>query len=169
MPDRTRLIIGAEPIAGLIDMLRHARRTTIKAISGLTPAQLDHQHDPESNSIGALLTHIAAVEVWYQVNTFECRDWTAEDDVLCGGAVELRPSLCETIREQPLEFYLDSMATIRARTERELRMRDEEWLLRVEPFGDDCDASNYWKWFHVCEDEINHRGQMRWLRKRLPS
>jgi hypothetical protein len=23
-------------------------------------------------------------------------------------------------------------------------------------------------WFHTAEDEINHRGQMRWLRARLP-
>jgi hypothetical protein len=26
----------------------------------------------------------------------------------------------------------------------------------------------HWAWFHVAEDEINHRGQMRWLRARLP-
>jgi len=25
----------------------------------------------------------------------------------------------------------------------------------------------HWAWFHVAEDEISHRGQMRWLRKRL--
>ena len=26
----------------------------------------------------------------------------------------------------------------------------------------------HWAWFHVAEDEVNHRGQMRWLRARLP-
>jgi hypothetical protein len=25
----------------------------------------------------------------------------------------------------------------------------------------------HWGWFHVAEDEINHRGQIRWLRARL--
>jgi hypothetical protein len=25
------------------------------------------------------------------------------------------------------------------------------------------------RWFHVAEDEINHRGQIRWLRPRLPT
>jgi hypothetical protein len=27
----------------------------------------------------------------------------------------------------------------------------------------------HWAWFHAAEDEINHRGQIRWLRKRLPT
>lgn len=27
-------------------------------------------------------------------------------------------------------------------------------------------ANNYFKWFHVFEDELNHRGQIRWLRIR---
>jgi hypothetical protein len=27
----------------------------------------------------------------------------------------------------------------------------------------------HWAWFHVAEDEINHRGQIRWLRSRLGS
>jgi len=26
----------------------------------------------------------------------------------------------------------------------------------------------HWAWFHQAEDEINHRGQIRWLRSRLP-
>ena len=26
----------------------------------------------------------------------------------------------------------------------------------------------HWAWFHVAEEEINHRGQIRWLRARLP-
>jgi uncharacterized damage-inducible protein DinB len=173
MPDRTLLALGVEPglpvsIAGLIDMLRYTRKTTIQAVTGLTPSQLDHQHDPASNSIGALLSHIAAVELWYQANTFDGREWSAEDHDQWIAAIEFRPELREKIGGWPLELYLDSLATIRARTERELRLRDEEWLLRIEPF-EDRDANNYWKWFHVCEDEINHRGQIRWLRKRLPA
>jgi hypothetical protein len=27
----------------------------------------------------------------------------------------------------------------------------------------------HFAWFHTAEDEVNHRGQMRWLRKRLAS
>lgn len=145
-------------------MLVYARYTTHQAIEGLTAAQLDHRHDAQSNSIGALLLHIAAVELWYQAHTFERRAWTAEEDAQWLAWVELRGD----VTGRPLEFYLDMLSSIRTRTESELRARDDEWLLRVESF-EGTDANNYWKWFHVCEDEINHRGQIRWLRKRLPA
>jgi len=150
-------------IGPLIDMLVYARYTTLQAIEGLSAAQLDHQHDAQSNSIGALLLHLAAVELWYQTDTFDGREWTADEDAQWLEWLELRG----TAAGRPLEFYVDTLASIRVRTESELRARDDEWLLRIEPF-EGTDANNYWKWFHVCEDEINHRGQIRWLRKRLP-
>jgi hypothetical protein len=27
--------------------------------------------------------------------------------------------------------------------------------------------SNYWQWYHVYEDEINHRGEMSWRLSRM--
>jgi len=165
MPD---LVIGHETgneAGGLVDMLRYTRRGTIKAVEGLTAAQLDHRFDADSNSIGALLLHIAAVETWYQANTFEGRDFTAEEAARWTLWLDLGPPSRQP-QNQPLEFYLDTLAAIRTRTERELLARDDDWLRRVERF-EDVAANNYWKWFHVCEDEINHRGQIRWLRKRL--
>jgi hypothetical protein len=39
----------------------------------------------------------------------------------------------------------------------------------MEPrFFDDQPTNNFCKWFHVCEHEANHRGQMIEIRKRLP-
>jgi len=169
MSERRQLTLGVDrslpiSIAGLIDMLRYARKTTVDAVLGLTPRQLSHRHDAASNSIGALLWHIAAVEWWYQINTFDRRDWSEDEQAKWEAGLDLIPDT----QEHPLEHYLDALATVRTRTERELALRDEGWLLAVEPF-DDVDSNNYWKWFHVCEDEINHRGQIRWLRKRLPA
>lgn len=144
-------------------MLRYARETTIKAVEGLTVAQLDHRFDADSNSIGALLRHIAAVETYYQVLTFDGRDLNAEENERWLGALEMK----HDVTGLTLESYLDALAAVRERTERELVKRDDDWLFRIEPW-DGEDANNYWKWFHVCEDEISHRGQIRWLRKRLP-
>jgi uncharacterized damage-inducible protein DinB len=163
MTDPSLFVLGTQA-GGLLDMLRYVRHTTIKTVEGLTAAQLDHRFDAQSNSIAALLLHVAAVESWYQVNSFEGREWTPDEETKWLTWVDLAPH--EPLG-QPLPYYLDALASVRARTERELRNRDEEWLLRIEPFGD-VDANNYWKWFHVCEDEVNHRGQIRWLRKRLP-
>ena len=29
-------------------------------------------------------------------------------------------------------------------------------------------TNNYCKWFHVCEHESNHNGQIKWIKSRLP-
>ena len=42
----------------------------------------------------------------------------------------------------------------------------DAWLDAQTPFWGGKPANNYFKWFHVFEDELNHRGQIRWLRKR---
>ena len=66
---------GYAPTVGrLVAMLCYARHTTLKAVAGLTREQLDHLHDEDSNSIGALLAHVATVERGYQVVTFDERD-----------------------------------------------------------------------------------------------
>src|SRR4051794_40312857 len=126
MTEPSLFVLGTEA-GGLLDMLRYVRHTTIKAVEGLTASQLDHRFDAQSNSIGALLLHVAAVESWYQVNSFDVREWTAEEESKWLTWVDLAPH--EPLG-QPLQFYLDTLASVRARTERELRARDEEWLLR---------------------------------------
>jgi len=64
-------------------------------------------------------------------------------------------------------YGVHELAEARRVTLAGLASRDDEWLeqpLRAAP------AMNaHWAWFHVAEDEINHRGQIRWLRSRLPS
>jgi uncharacterized damage-inducible protein DinB len=164
-------VLGADAglppsLSGLLGMLHYARETTLQAVRGLSTAQLDQRHDQESNSIGALLFHLAAVEAWYQANTFDRREWSAEEAARWKIGIDLGPEAAREIVGHPLEHYTEILAEVRQRTERELREKDERWLLTPEPFGE-VEANNYWKWFHVCEDEINHRGQIRWLRKRL--
>lgn len=159
---------GVSPqISGLIGMLRYARETTLRTVAGLSVKDLDHLHDPDSNSIGALLYHMAAVEAAYQANTFDQREWNAAEIARWQVAMDLGPKARTQIREHPLDYYVAQLAELRSRTERELRVRDDDWLAESGPFFD-YTVNNYWKWFHVCEDEINHRGQIRWLRKRLP-
>jgi Protein of unknown function (DUF664) len=73
-PLRLEPIPGYTPTIGrLVGMLTYARSTTVAAVEGLTVAELDHLHDAHSNSIGALLAHIVAVERSYPVMTFEDR------------------------------------------------------------------------------------------------
>ena len=170
MPDRKQYLLGTDaelplPIAALLDMLRLTRAATLKAVADLSIEQLDHRHDAQSNSIGSLLWHIAAVERWYQVNAFEDRAWSPADAEEWDIPLDLGEK-AHAHGGKPVEHYVEILTRVRATTERELRTRDVAWLLEAGPL-EDVDVNNYWKWFHVCEDEIGHQAQIRWLKKRL--
>lgn len=45
----------------------------------ITVEELDYLHSPDGNTIGMLLSHIAGVEYFYQVDTFEKRDLNEEE------------------------------------------------------------------------------------------
>lgn len=166
-PLRIGPLPGYAPAIGrLVGMLAYARATTIAAVDGMTIAELDHLHDDRSNSIGALLAHIASVERVYQVLTFEDRDLTAEEEANWAGALDLGREGRRTLRGAPLEHYLEALATARQRTLAELARRDDAWL--EQPVRAAPRMNVHWAWFHVAEDEINHRGQIRWLRARGP-
>ena len=162
-------IDGYSPEIGrLVVMMSYVRHTTLQAASKLTTEQLDHIHDPTSNSIGALLAHVAAVEVSYQCATFDRRGLSAEEKDRWGAALELGERAQTELRGKALDHYVADLTEVRERTLRELARRDDAWLEETRPFWGGHLANNYFQWFHVFEDEINHRGQIRWLRKRLP-
>jgi uncharacterized damage-inducible protein DinB len=166
-PYRILPLAGYTPTIGrLVAMLSYARHTTLDAVDGLTREQLDHLHDERSNSIGALLAHIAAVEHGYQLVTFEEREPTAEENEAWSAALKLGTTGRREIRGHELQYYVDQLQRTREGTLAALRARDDAWLeapLRIAPA-----LNAHWAWFHVAEDEINHRGQIRWLRARLP-
>ena len=165
-PIRIEAIDGYTPAIGrLVGILTYARSTTISAVDGLTIDQLDHLHDGESNSIGALLAHVAAVERSYQILTFEDRLMTAEENELLGAALKLGEVGRRELRGRAVEDYLGELASVRRVTLTALAERDDEWLDRSVTQAPRINA--HWAWFHVAEDEINHRGQIRWLRARL--
>jgi hypothetical protein len=55
---------------------------------------------------------------------------------------------------------------VRTRTLDDLAGRDDRWLDEESLYGGKHTANNYFKWFHAVVDEINHRAQIRLLRKR---
>jgi uncharacterized damage-inducible protein DinB len=148
-------------------MLTYARSTTLAAVAGLSTTALDHLHDVESNSIGALLAHIAAVERSYQIMTFENRLLSPEENERWSIPLKLGADGRRSLRGHALEHYLDELTAVRRRTLDELAARDDAWLDRSVAVAPRINA--HWAWFHVAEDEINHRGQIRWLRARLPT
>jgi Uncharacterized protein conserved in bacteria len=164
---RIESLPGYAPMMGtLVGILTYARETTLAAVAGLSVEQLDHLHDDASNSIGALLAHFAAVERSYQCLTFEDRPPNAKEMAMWHAALSLAAEGRAKLRGQPLEHYVRELADARRVTLEQLAERDDDWLARPVPAASAMNA--HFAWFHVAEDEINHRGQIRWLRGRLP-
>jgi uncharacterized damage-inducible protein DinB len=158
---------GYTPTIGrLVGMLTHARQTLLTAVDGLSRDALDHLHDPRSNTIGALLAHAVAVERWYQVLTFDEREPSPKEAAAWSAALNLGEEGRRRLKGRELQSYVDELNGVRQVTLEALRARDDAWLEGPLPVAPDLNA--HWAWFHVAEDEINHRGQIRWLRARLP-
>jgi uncharacterized damage-inducible protein DinB len=158
---------GFTPQVGrLVSMLDYVRHTTLAAVAGLGLDELDYVHDAQSNSIGALLSHIAAAEVGYQAATFQGRELNAQEKQEWDAALALGDRARQEIRSHGLAYYLSRLEQVRATTLLELGRRDDGWLQEETAFGNGQRVNNYFKWFHVLGHELNHRGQIRWLRTR---
>jgi len=169
-------ILGPKPgytpqLGTLVSMLTWMQPAVIGPVKGLTQAQLDYLFDTNANSIGALLLHLAATERFYQLHTFDGMKWgdfPKEEQERWGAAMELGDAGRKTIKGHDLKFYTDAMTEVRERSLAEFKKRDDTWLMTVDktwPWGP---TNNYCKWFHVCEHESHHAGQIDLLLKRVP-
>lgn len=154
-------------ISHLISMMNFARKTTIDSVEGLSISDLDFLLDDKSNSIGMLLYHIASVDFIYRIITFEDRVMNKEEEDFWGPALNLGDLGREKIKGNSLSFFTDLLFQTREETLQKFRNVNDDWLFKKTPFWDNLDANNYFKWFHVFEDEINHRGQIRIIKKRI--
>jgi uncharacterized damage-inducible protein DinB len=143
----------------------------LSATKGLTQADLDVLFDQNANSIGALMLHLAATETYYQMNTFDGMKWGSwSDDIKqkWDPAMDLGDAGRKTIKGHDRDYYVNILHEVREKTLSEFRKRDDAWLLAADktfPWGP---TNNLCKWFHVCEHEAHHTGQIAMLRKRLP-
>ena len=163
---------GYSPHVGtLVSMLTWMRDTILYPVRGLSTKELDYLHDDKSNSIGAMLLHLAATERFYQVNTFEGRrwgDWDPKDRETYAVAMELGERARKEIKGNSLDFYLEKLSSVREHTLSEFAKRDDDWLMETDDnFWSNGPTNNYCKWFHVCEHESNHNGQIKWISSRL--
>lgn len=162
---------GYSPYVGiLVSMLNYNRESIISMVKNMTVDNLDYLLDKNSNSIGALLLHLAATDKFYQLNTFEGRDFNDEEKKIWSAAWSLGDKGRAEIKGQPVKYYLDILAEVRNKTLEELKKKDDDWLMVVDTKWSrpNQPLNTFWKWFHVCEHESNHRGQIAYQRTRLP-
>lgn len=164
---------GFSPQIGtLVSMMNWMRTTILMPVQNLTVEQLDYLHDSKSNSIGAMLLHLAATERYYQLHTFEGKKWGSWDESIKKQwdiPMSLGEAARKTIKGNNLDYYLNALKDVREKTIEEFKKRDDKWLMSIDPnFFSNQPTNNYCKWFHVCEHESNHNGQIKWIKSRLP-
>jgi len=171
------LVIGPRPgytpaIGTLVSMLTYMNDAVTGPLKGLTMADLDHLFDANANTIGALLLHLAATEKYYSMNTFENKKWDSWSDEIkkqWDPAMNLGDAGRKAIKGHDLDYYLNVLHETREHSLAEFRKRDDAWLVSGETQQFGANKVNiHWKWFHVCEHESHHSGQIAFLMKRLP-
>jgi hypothetical protein len=169
-------IIGPKPgyapqLGTLTSMMAFMRNQVVHSVAGLKQAELDFLLDAHANTIGALLLHLAATETFYQLHTFDGLAWGKFPEAAMkkwSAASELGDAGRAGIKGNELDYYLKALSETREKTLAEFKKRDDKWLFAVDkgwPWGP---TNNYCKWFHVCEHEANHNGQIKLLKGRLP-
>ncbi|MFD2245523.1 DinB family protein [Pontibacter ruber] len=159
---------GFSPQIGtLVSMMNWMRMVVLGSVQQMTVEELDYLHDAKANTIGAMLLHLAATERFYQVNTFEGKPWERAENRQWDIPLNLGAAARKHIKGNSLNYYQNILEETREKTLTEFRKRDDAWLMAVDrkwPWGP---TNNFCKWFHVCEHESNHNGQIKWIRGRL--
>jgi uncharacterized protein DUF664 len=161
----------APHIGTLSSMMAFMRGQVTRSVAGMKLADLDFLFDAKANTIGALLMHLAATETYYQLHTFQGMPWgkfPEEANKKWEAASELGDRGRASIKGNELQHYLDMLQETRAKTLAEFKKRDDKWLFAIDKTWGWGPTNNYCKWFHVCEHEANHNGQIKFLKSRLP-
>ena len=153
-------------IGTLVEMLNYARLTTLQAVDGLERSELDTTFPDFPHSIALQLAHLAAAERAYQYISF--RNIDPFEDV-----PEYAPYLGAmtygehgfVLPRQALDKLLRELEEARQDTLAELKTRDDAWLTERLTLPGFTDMNQHWLWFHVMEEELVQRGQIRLLRE----
>ncbi len=150
-------------ISILVSQLDWMRRVGLTRVERLTQEDLDWLPGPDGNTIGALLLHLAASETYYQIHTFDGLPWANTSQEIkkrWGPAMRLGDLGRRLVKGHDLTFYVDALEEVRERTLTELGKRDDLWLMSIDENWFWGPTNNFCKWFHICEHESHHLGQI---------
>lgn len=151
-------------IGNLISMLDDLKQRITRSVERLDQEDTDFLLDEDANRIGAMIYHLAATEKYYQLYTFEGRQFN-RDEAEWDLALNLGELASETFVDKPIQYYLDIWDEVREETKRLLKTRDDDWLSDK---VNRTNMNNHWAWYHVMEHQANHMGQIRMIIGRIP-
>jgi hypothetical protein len=160
-------IKGFTPQIGtLVTMLNNLSGRVEQAVELLNEEELDHLMDEKANTIGGLIMHLAAAEAYYQVRTFENREFNEDEKKIWELPLDLGEQGRQQLTGHSVQYYLNIYKEVRKKTIAELAKRDDAWLNEtIQEWGN---VNKHWCWFHVMEHQSSHLGQIHLLKKRLP-
>lgn len=156
---------GYEPEIGrVLWMLEQGRERTKDCVAGLPDDAIDWAPEPTVNSIGALLYHIAAIELdWLYVEVLEDRPFPPEMMALFPEDVRDERGQLAAARGYSLQEHLDRLDAVRdllLAAFREMPLTDFR-RLRICPA---YDVTPEWVLHHLIQHEAFHRGEISLMR-----
>lgn len=94
-------------------------------------------------------------------------DYLPNESLKWGTALALGDEARDVVKNYSLDYYLDELSQLRENTLTYLKSKKDSWLFEENKWGNGISYNNYYLWFHVMEDEINHRGQIRTIKRML--
>lgn len=150
----------------LLGILEDARATTLQKVVNLTISELHWQYKEGWNTIGALLSHIIALEHYFRIEFIEERKLTEAENNKWEPALDMGKYLPQLINNQPIEKYLAQLTESRQMLLKALaNVTFEDFEKRREAYDQDTGCNLAWVLYHMAEDEVHHRGQISILQK----
>ena len=151
-------------IGNMVAMMDDLKKRITNSVVDLSQKETDFLLDDRANRVGALIMHLAATEVYYQVYTFEGRGFNKKEEKKWGAAMSLGDEGRKKFVDIPISYYLDQWDEVREETKRLLKKKDDKWFKSKVGKGS---MNNHWAWYHVMEHQSNHMGQIRLILKRM--
>lgn len=158
---------GYTPQIGvLVSMLEDLKKRVTSNVKNLNQEETDFLMDKDANRMGAIILHLAATEKYYQIFTFENREFTKQEKKEWWTALELGKPARNEFKGKSIDYYLKIWDDVRKETLELLKSKDDNWLNSMT--ANDSLMNNHWAWYHVMEHQANHMGQIALIVKRLP-
>jgi hypothetical protein len=150
----------------LLGILEDARVTTLQVVSKIPTQEVGWQYKEGWNTIGALLSHIIAIEHYFRIEFVEGRKLSAEENDKWLPGMDMGPYLPQLIQNLTIETYIEELTESRHMLIQALKdISFDDFTKRIDEYDPVTGCNLAWALYHMIEDEIYHRGQISIIRK----
>lgn len=153
---------GENEIERALWRIEGARTRLLESLEEIDEAILDWRPGVESNSVGSLLYHIAAIEAdWLFVEVLQ-RPFSPKIEALLPWPVRDEHGRLSHITGQSLSAHLNRLTAVRQALLEGFQEISTEGFRSLQPF-EHYDVTPEWVLFHLTQHEAEHRGHIQTL------